>query len=121
MDKDKGYTQQEYDCVYGWCDKYMLGEAKARHRENILSFMPVNITDRKFRKIFNAIGPAQGFYSSSSRGYWVCPPVTTAINEINAVLDALHERRAKAISTIKGLEPYIKEFETRKQQERMLV
>lgn len=110
MEKDKkSYTPQEYYFVYNWCNKNLMGQANARHRTNlkklrkgILPFMPPYISDRKFRRIFNDIGPMQGFYSSSSRGYWVCPPVTTDRAEIDAVLDALNERKSKAVSTIKG-------------------
>ena len=114
------YTQEEYTFVYTWCNKHLMGKDNARHRENpkdpnkgILPFMPLNITDRKFRRIFNDIGPAQGFYSSSVRGYWVCPPFTQDQSEIDAVLEALRERKAKALSTIKKVDHYIKEFEGR--------
>ena len=99
--------------VLRWLEIYCFGFRNARTREKILPF--IGLEDRRFRAIVSELIHEGHIASSSSRGYWFLPLVTSDVTEIDAILEACQERTAHALDILRGMGKIIDHWTVRRE------
>lgn len=95
--------------------KYMrekcLGFREAKKRAEILAKLPIEISDRLFRRAFSALKHEGEVASHSTLGYWACPKATNDPEEIKAQALCWREMKSKAMSMLTDADREIKRLE----------
>ena len=127
--KPKGITmtksdlkQQQYDrdknAVLEWLRKYAYGARNIRTREYILQFIlphkqPADNRDRYFRSIMHDLIHDGLAASLSGKGYWATKDYSNDQYEVDMLRSSLLERRARAMSSLEGVDRQLKAVEAR--------
>ena len=117
----KNFSDFEKSVVLNWVIQYCSGYKNAKNLKDIVPFLVPKIEERKFRKIFNELGAENGCYSSIKRGYWYLPLVSTDSEEITVALEALAERKRRALNTIESISKNEKRLQGMRQGQKELV
>jgi len=89
------------------------GYALAIKRADILIELPVDISDRLFRRIISELKHEGNVASHSSRGYWFLPLQSNDPLEIEWMVKSWKEMRSKALNMLTDCDRSIKTLEMR--------
>lgn len=103
------FTLKEKEFVLKWMQNHAFGRANAKFRDKILSYLMMS--DRKFRRIIHELQQEGHIYSSAAWGYFFMPLTFPSDLDIDSALEALKERKAKALSTIESVDRNRKKLE----------
>ena len=113
MEQDKKWEwEKDKKFVLTWMENNCPGVKNAKTRRKILPF--VNMDDRRFRAIVSELKHENHIASTSSRGYWHVPLVTTDPGEIEAVLESCFETKSRALDQLVDCDKNIKFWLDRK-------
>ena len=109
----QGIKVEDKKMVLRWLEINCFGYKYAKVRADILPF--VQLDDRKFRAIASELIHEGNVASSSSRGYWFIPLVTSDVAEVDAILEACQERTSHALDILRGMGKIIDHWTVRRE------
>lgn len=99
------------DMVLTYLREHCMGFRNSKKRKEIIPYLPINISDRLFRKVFSELKHSGEVASHSTLGYWATPYVCDDPEEIQAILLSWKEMKSKALNMLTDADRAIKTLE----------